>query len=239
MENSEVTSRAVILSAGKGSRLLPLTLERPKCLVKVAGKAILDHQIDALELAGMDKIYVVTGYRSEMVEAHLAGSSRRATIIYNPDWNNSSSIKSVYAAREMLHGNFMLLNGDTIYGGNMLRAANNRSKPGLNLLTEKIDAAQEDDMLVTSENGQISDVSKKLNHTNATHRSLGVIIGHSAGPHYTNMMEQIVQEKDGDQEFHHEIINQLANNMTVHNVDAGAEGWQEIDRPEDIESWNG
>ena len=72
---------AIILSAGQGSRLFPLTENQPKCLIPFAGKSLLRWQTEALAASGITDIAVVTGFRTEMVEAELAalpGVSARA-----------------------------------------------------------------------------------------------------------------------------------------------------------------
>jgi len=60
--------KAIILAAGEGTRLRPLTNDRPKCLVELAGKPLLDHQLAVLRSAGVNDIHVVTGYRGEMID---------------------------------------------------------------------------------------------------------------------------------------------------------------------------
>src|SRR5690606_36664229 len=102
-----MSKQAILLNAGKGSRLLPLTSERPKCLIEFRGKAILDHQIEALLPLDLDEIIIVTGYRGEMVTDHIAKNAdkydTKVRTIANPDWAESSSIASVMAAREFLN----------------------------------------------------------------------------------------------------------------------------------------
>lgn len=62
-----MTKRAIILSAGQGSRLLPLTADRPKCLIEFSGRTLLDWQLDMLIAGGIDDITVVVGFNSDMV----------------------------------------------------------------------------------------------------------------------------------------------------------------------------
>ncbi|MBP8037285.1 MAG: NTP transferase domain-containing protein, partial [Desulfobulbus sp.] len=64
--------KVIILSAGQGTRLLPLTADRPKCLIPVQGKTVLEWQIDELHRSGIDDITVVVGYNAPMVEELLA-----------------------------------------------------------------------------------------------------------------------------------------------------------------------
>jgi len=60
--------RAIILSAGQGKRLLPLTSDRPKCLVELNGKSVLEWQLTNLLSSGINYITIVTGFKSQMVE---------------------------------------------------------------------------------------------------------------------------------------------------------------------------
>ncbi len=64
--------KAVILSAGQGSRLLPLTKDKPKCLLEIGGQTILGWQIEALRAAGIGEVVVIAGFRHAHVEAHLS-----------------------------------------------------------------------------------------------------------------------------------------------------------------------
>ena len=66
---------AMIMAAGKGTRMMPLTADRPKPLIEVGGVALLDHVLDHLRDAGIGKIVVNVHYRAEQVEQHLAGSA--------------------------------------------------------------------------------------------------------------------------------------------------------------------
>src|SRR3546814_13659133 len=63
---------AILLSAGQGSRLLPLTAERPKCLIDFSGRSLLAWQIEMLARGGVKRIDVVTGFMTDMVEEHLS-----------------------------------------------------------------------------------------------------------------------------------------------------------------------
>src|SRR3546814_16794585 len=65
-------SKAIILSAGQGSRLLPLTSDMPKCMIDFNGRTLIEWQIEALKANGVRHIFVVTGYRTQRVEDHLA-----------------------------------------------------------------------------------------------------------------------------------------------------------------------
>src|SRR5690349_3370386 len=75
--------KAILLSAGKGSRLLPLTADRPKCLIAFSGRSLLEWQLDVLQDAGIGEIVIVTGFREELVEA-VAAARTGVRTLFNP-----------------------------------------------------------------------------------------------------------------------------------------------------------
>ena len=79
---------AVLLSAGQGKRLLPLTANKPKCLLSVEGQSIIEWQIDELARSGIDRIWVVVGYHADRVEQllHKRYGPDRVAVIYNPTY---------------------------------------------------------------------------------------------------------------------------------------------------------
>ncbi len=234
---------AILLCAGLGSRLLPLTADRPKCLIEVGGRTILEHQVEALREAGVGGITVVGGYRFDRLEAFVAGRwgpSDRPELLLNPFYAISSSIGSVWAARHRLTAPFCLLNGDTVYDPVLVADGLARLKPGLNLFIEAVNAPESDDMLVRLDGERIVAVGKDLSPMLARHRSLGFVVGHAAdGAGYADALGRVICEVEGAQNFHHAIVNRLAHEGHVHSVPFEGGVWTEIDRPEDIARWQG
>ncbi|MBA2770731.1 MAG: NTP transferase domain-containing protein, partial [Sphingomonas sp.] len=78
--------KAIILSAGQGSRLGHLTSDRPKCLIEFGGRTLLDRQLDTLEANGVDEAVVVTGFHDELVDAAIAarGGGPSVRTLFNP-----------------------------------------------------------------------------------------------------------------------------------------------------------
>lgn len=234
--------KAIILAAGLGTRLLPLTAEVPKCLVDAGGRTILEHQLHALKGAGIDDIVLVGGYRFDVLKAFVAqlpGYLPRPKLVYNPFYAAASSIGSVWAAREVMDEPFLLMNGDTIFEPAILRDSVARMTRGVNLLVEPIHAAGPDDMLARVERGSVTQVSKTLPMLQATHRSLGVIAVADArgADYYREALDEVISAPGGEQAFHHAIVDHLARRGRVGAVEFEEDLWVEIDRPEDIESW--
>lgn len=232
--------KAIIIAAGHGSRLLPLTLETPKCLVPVGGRAIIDHQLRAIRTAGITAVTVVGGYRIEQIGEHLAArrdDGLATELVFNPFWAAGSSIGSVWAARADLTGAFVLMNGDTIFDPAVLTAAVADARRGVKLVVDTLASPEPDDMLVAVAGGRVRAVGKALDPARATHRSLGIVASTGGGA-YADAMRAVIGGENGIHAFHHAIVDRLAGVDAVAAVAIPAgTPWQEIDRPDDIERW--
>ena len=119
-------TRAMLMAAGLGTRMRPLTHELPKPLVKVAGKALIDHAIDRLVAAGVTTVVVNLHYKAEMIQAHLAGR-KDVEILYSDEGDGLLGTGGgVFKALSEFRGEpFYIHNSDTIwvdgYGGALER----------------------------------------------------------------------------------------------------------------------
>ena len=112
--------RAIIMAAGLGNRMRPLTLETPKPLVRVNGKRMIDTVIDGLHEQGITEIYIVVGYLKERFR-ELQDSYPDIVLIENPYFDQCNNIASLYVAREHL-SDVIILDGDQmIYDSDILR----------------------------------------------------------------------------------------------------------------------
>lgn len=103
--------RAILLVAGRGSRLKHLTNDHPKCMVQLHGKPLIAHQIQALQAAGIQTIAAVTGYQSEKIQAE--GLTERFT---NPHWQTSNMVRSLMMAEPWLSSSDCIISyGDIFY----------------------------------------------------------------------------------------------------------------------------
>ncbi|MSV45647.1 MAG: NTP transferase domain-containing protein, partial [Actinobacteria bacterium] len=111
-------TRAIILAAGEGNRLRPHTEDRPKALVPLAGKPLLEWQLEVLGRVGVSDITIATGYRADQLESY---GTRR---VHNPRFDSTNMVVSLIAAREqLLSGDDLLIAyGDIIYQPNIVKA---------------------------------------------------------------------------------------------------------------------
>jgi choline kinase len=90
--------KVLILAAGQGTRLAPLTDERPKCLVELEGISLLDRQVAALKTAGLDDITVIGGYRGDLIRA------RGFDTIFNEHFASSNMVATLFSGRSLMAG---------------------------------------------------------------------------------------------------------------------------------------
>lgn len=232
--------RALILSAGKGSRLLPLTAERPKCLLDLCGRTLLEWQLDALFDAGVHEMVVVTGFRPELVEAVIAarGSGRgRVATVFNPFYHVADNLGSVWMARAALDRDCLLLNGDTLVPPELVeRLLNAPSSPICVAVDEKAEY-DEDDMKVLRDDDRLVRIDKGLAPGGFDGESVGLLRFAGDGRRaFVEAVERIMRTAEGTAHFYLRVIDRLADTgiVTARSV-AGLE-WVEVDYRADYEA---
>lgn len=111
--------QAVIIVAGEGTRMRPLTLDKPKPLIEVAGKPILEHIMDVLPKE-IEEIILVIGYKGEMIRERYGSSYKGIPIRYVHQWMPAGTAHALSIARPFLKGRFLFLYGDDIHGAEAL-----------------------------------------------------------------------------------------------------------------------
>jgi L-glutamine-phosphate cytidylyltransferase len=109
--------RAIIVAAGMGRRLAPHTDDRPKCLVEIGGKSILQRQVDAYRRAGVTRIAVVRGYMAERVIIDGAG----VDYFENTDYKKNNILVSLFHAESVMEGGFLFSYSDIVFRPEVVR----------------------------------------------------------------------------------------------------------------------
>ena len=107
--------KAIIIAAGMGQRLRPYTEDRPKCMVEINGRSLIQRQVDAYRNAGIDEIIVIRGYRGRQIQ--LPG----VTYVDNFDFRKNNILESLFCAREHLFGDVMISYGDITFHPDLVK----------------------------------------------------------------------------------------------------------------------
>ena len=107
----------VLIGAGRGSRLMPLTPSQPKSFTTVADRRILDWTLDAFRENGLDRFVFIGGYLKDVVRSAYPAF----TMVENPDWADSNILHSLVCARDYLNQGFYATYTDTLFRGNAVR----------------------------------------------------------------------------------------------------------------------
>ncbi|MDD1774543.1 MAG: NTP transferase domain-containing protein [Methanobacterium sp.] len=114
--------KGVILTAGEGTRMRPLTLSRPKTMVPVGGKPILQYNIEALKEAGVDEITLIVGYHEDVIKNYFQdGSHLGVKISYVTQGERLGTAHAIGTLTGSIHGAFIILNGDIIVDSQLIK----------------------------------------------------------------------------------------------------------------------
>ena len=108
--------KAVVIAAGKGVRLRPITDQVPKCLAEIKGKPILEHVLGGLVKAGIEEVHLVVGYKRELIEDHFGPEFNGVKLNYFVQEKPMGTAHAVSLTEKYIDGKFLITNGDVITG---------------------------------------------------------------------------------------------------------------------------
>jgi choline kinase len=231
-------NRAIILSAGQGKRLLPLTETRPKCLVELSGKTLLAWQLQRLEAAGVEEAVIVTGFRADAVEAEIARLAPKMPVrlAFNPFYSVADNLASVWIVRELFDREVFLLNGDTLPGPGIVERLQAAGPAEITVTVDRKPGYDSDDMKVLTDSGKLLAIGKTIEAYDA--ESIGFLRFSPAGAaKFRAAVEQALQRPEGLKRWYLSAIDELARGGVDVRVQS-IEGlqWGEMDFPADVDN---
>jgi len=231
--------RAIILSAGQGRRLLPLTVEVPKCLLQIGGHSLIERQIAHLMKCGIDQVTVVVGFGADKVEQVISGHFRsdQVTTLYNPFFAVSDNLASCWLARHLMTEDFVLLNGDTLFEPAIFQSLLETPPMPVTLVVDRKPAYDADDMKVMVEGRKLLRVGKTLRPEQSHGESIGMTLFRGDGPGlFADAINRALRHPDALRRWYLSVIDEMAQAGLVWTCPIEGLKWAEIDCLADLEN---
>lgn len=235
--------KAIILSAGQGKRLFPLTESTPKCLLPVQGeRPVLGHQLASLAACGVRDVTVMVGFGADQVERYLASNPVSGLTVrthYNPFYATSDNLVTCWLARPEMQGDFLLLNGDTLFVPTVLERLLDAPPAALTLAINRKDSYDDDDMKVAlrreGDGRRLRAVGKTLPAEIVDGESIGLMRFRGIGAQmFRRALDAAVRTEEGHRRWYLSVVNDLATQARVEVADITGLWWGEVDSPEDL-----
>ena len=218
--------KAIILAAGVGNRIKEITGGKPKSFLKVLGKTIIQHQIDALKKAGIEDINIITGYQSTFFEQFI---NQGVQLKYNPFYNTTNVMGSFWFARDLLNEPFIFIHADTFFEPDILTTI--LRTEGNAFAVEFKDCGKEE-MKVKVSDCIITEISKEMTESNGEFIGVAKIEDFEA---IKSKLDELIEHHYSS--FFEIIINSLIDtDISFRAVDVGNNIWEEVDLKEDYEN---
>lgn len=233
--------KAIILSAGQGKRLLPLTQEEPKCLLPIdEHRLVLELQLEALEHCGIERATVMIGFGAARVEQFLTRYLTHRLQIhtrYNPFFATSNNLATCWLAIPEMTEDFILLNGDTVFEPSVLQRLLTSPEAPVTLTIDQKDTAYDDDDMKVSLNGgsRLKAVGKTLPPALTHGESIGLMRFCGRGVEaFRTALDAAIREPEGLHKWYLSVIHSMAAHEHVDTVSIKGRWWGEIDTPADL-----
>ena len=226
--------KGIILAAGKGARLNGTIGDKPKCLLRVGSKTLVERQIEALEAVGVDEVVVVVGCQAEAVRRTCG---QRITYIENSRFAQTNSLYSLWLARPLLYEGFVVMNCDVLFHPQLLSdLVTSRHENALLIAYQDHDQTMGDEeMKIKVRRGRVVDIAKTLPCEEADGENVGIAKFSADGAKsLTRLMDERVAA-GGLRDWAPRAFADFARVHPLYAVGTRAFPWTEIDFPEDYE----
>jgi dTDP-glucose pyrophosphorylase len=164
--------QCVILAAGKGTRLRPLTENKPKQLVTVHGKPLIDHIVEALPTA-IDELIIVVGYLGHMIREYCGDEFHGKKVTYIEQVEPNGTAKALWLCKDFLKGRFLFMFGDDIHGKDDLARATSYVRA---MLVASVSQPEKFGIVVRNPDGTLGLMIEKPEHAPSNCASTGAMV---------------------------------------------------------------
>jgi choline kinase len=225
---------AVILAAGIGSRLRPLTDDYPNSLLSVGGSLIIERMIHNCLNCGISQFVLVLGHQSDKIKQLVSKVFRgiRVTYVINERYHDTNTAYSLMLASSAVgSAEFVKFNADLVFDANILRQLVGSDLPNVLCIDRDIALKDEEVKVITDDQMRVLEIGKFINSKIAAVESIGVEkISAETGPFLFTELSQMMENSLNHQEYYETAYAQLMKKNTVfHALDVTGKKWSEVD----------
>jgi len=227
--------KAVILAAGTGRRLLPLTEKIPKTMLPVGNRSILSYQLEALnKYIPRNNICIVTGHGSKNIEVFAKGCS----IVFNKKFAESNNIYSLALVRDIIDEPFILLNSDVLFDSKILEDLITTPFDDA-IMVDDVKQLADEEMKVVLENQMLVAINKTMDPSKASGEYIGLAKFSKKGAEVLfNKIQRILSEGRYN-EWYEKGMEEACEEVSIYGISTDGLPWIEIDDHEDLaKAWD-
>lgn len=229
--------KAIILAAGQGRRLMPLTSDMAKCCLPLHGISILEWQLSQIIKCDIDEVVVVTGFANEMVDTIVDNvKGVKVRTLHNPMYAHTDNLGTCWEARFEMDGPFVLMNGDTLFEATILQhlLTSDKGYP-ITLATDSKPHFDLDDMKIITDGERLLKVSKQLDIHLVSGESIGLMVFNETGAlAFTEKVEEMMDKAGALKLWYLSAIDHLASGGIVGICPIDGMSWCEVDDAADF-----
>jgi len=232
-----VAYNVIVLVAGTGSRLRPLTLKKPKALLKVGERSIIDYEISSFMKCGIRRFYIVVGYRAQMIMKHLSRHFHYPQVeisyIYNSKYRETNTAYSLWLASSyFLEGTTFVVNGDLLLN---LEAISRMISCPTSCLGYSKHSCGHEEVKLRLIGDRVVEIGKSLNPQEVDGEYVGIAkLDREVGMHFRYALDEAI--KNGKTNLYYDdIIQKLTARFYIRAVDLTDLPVMEIDTVEELE----
>ena len=232
--------KAIVLSAGQGRRLLPLTERKPKCLLELGEASVLELQLRALARCGVEHTTVVVGFGAPHVERFIAENpmpGMNVEALFNPFYIASDNLATCWIAQSAMDQDFLLINGDTVFEDRVLQRLLDAPPSPVTIAIDHKSNYDEDDMKVTVDNeGKLLAIGKQLKPERVSGESIGLLRFSGTGVEaFRSELDRAMRDSAALKAWYLSVVDVLAKDGLVETASIRTFFWREIDCVEDLD----
>jgi len=224
--------RGVILAAGKGARLNAIVGDKPKCLLRLGAKTLIERQTEALRRVGIDDVVIIVGCQADRVKRTCGGN---ITYVENPRYQRTNSLYSLWLARPLLLDGFLVMNCDVLFHPQLLTDLLTSRHEDALLIGYSDGPLGDEEMKIKTRRGRVTKIAKTLPASEADGENVGMAKFGAAGAKLlARFLEQRVAA-GGLRDWLPRAFAEFAGVRPLYVIGTRGYPWTEIDFPKDYE----